>query len=180
MRQAYLLLVLIFLAVITTAQTNKQTGSFQTTLAKVVQDFPEHFVHIKGDLLQQDGHELVYASTTFVPGTSGATITQFGATAEHELSWKNILAEEADFKQAAGLFHHYYTELSRLHVNLAGTNLHFKAPYDAPEEIRKFTTIQFKTDELALFENVVLDLSLQYMTGLWQISVSMYELIVLE
>ena len=180
MRQIYVLLALLFTTVITTAQTHKQSGSLQNTLTAVIRDFPEHFSHIKGDLLEQVGQELVYASSAFVPGTNGATITQFGAPEEHELSWKNILSEEADFKKATASFQKYYSELSKLHVNVTGTNVHFKAAYSTPEEIRKFTTIQFTTEESAMFEDVVLDLSLQYMAGLWQISVSMYKLVSLE
>lgn len=177
MQKLYFLLYLLLSVPFSQAQSIKHTGNLQHTITKVIQGFPNHFSDIKGELLEQDGQQRVYATTTAMAGTPGATVTQYGTDEEHMLSWKNILADEEDFEKAAALFHTYYNELKKLSVNSGETNLHFRAPYDAPEETRKFTTILFTTDEAAVFENVVLDLSMQYVLGIWQLSISMYKLV---
>src|ERR1700712_4361870 len=101
MKNLYVLLLLIAIHAQTPAQgvfTNQTNGA----LERVIQDYPNQFRNIKGDLLASNAGEAEYKSVITIPGAESSTVTQF--TEKHMVSWQTVLYSSSDFDKAEKKF----------------------------------------------------------------------------
>jgi hypothetical protein len=151
-------------------------NDISNALSKVLTDYPDHFDHIKGNIIDQDVQTIDYSCTVNIPGADSSVITQNGPTKDNIYSWKSVLFTTDDFDKVKTKFHEYYSRVKAINASAANKKITLQGEYIAPDDSKRFATILFTpapaTDAL---RDVVVDLSLQYLLSGWQISVSVYE-----
>jgi hypothetical protein len=170
-------LLLIFLLNGVTIRTLAQTGNqiWTDELVKVLAAFPDHFSIIRGQVVEEEADMKVYETAVQIKGTLRSSIKQYGAAEEGLFSWENILYDFEDFDTAAKQFKKLHDDIKRQQILINGNRTHFTGTYLQPSEWIRSTTIQYELPNLPGYEEVVLDATMQYLPGKWQISITIYK-----
>lgn len=116
----------------------------QSILEKVIQDYPNHFYNIKGDLIGQTHQAAEYRSTLQLPGSSSCTITLYSASHTAGYDWTCAVYEAGSFEQASAHFREIYEQIgnSIITTNHRKTYI-LTGQFENPSEDRKLTHIVF-------------------------------------
>ncbi len=148
----------------------------RTAVAKVLKDYPYHFAHIKGEETIRDVQTINYACTISIPGAERSVISVHGEEKDNVCSWKTVLLQTEDFSKAKAKFHQYFNDVKQTKCIVRNSEIKLKADYEEPEENKNFTSIIFSLHPaIEALNNVVVDLSMEYTTAGWQLSLSVYE-----
>ena len=151
-------------------------NDINTKLVQVIEEYPNHFNGIRGDVIDKNIQSVIYASTVNIHGADSSIIIQNGELTDNIYSWKEVVFNTDNFDAAKAKFHEYYRKIKGTSVSIGDDKINFNADFDEPDNSKPFTTILFNahpdTQEL---KNVVIDLSLQYKMDSWEIAISVYE-----
>jgi hypothetical protein len=154
--------------------TNQTNGA----LEKVIQDYPNQFKNIKGDLLASNAKEAEYKSVVVIPGAESSTITQYTGAERHIVSWQTILYSDNEFDKAGQKFRELYGEIKNTIVKLDGERpVILNGKYETPGQGKMHTTVVF--DILPVTgptRQLKVDLTLQKRrNGRWIVLLSVYD-----
>ena len=99
MRNLFLTLSPVLLSATLSAQ-GVFSNRTQVVLEKVIQDYPNHFYNIKGELISQAMQSSRYKSTLQLPGAQSTVIT----VSSHTQGWSCVVLETKRFKEASDRF----------------------------------------------------------------------------
>ena len=169
----FVLLPFLSLAQLRFAITN---NSVSNAIAKVIEDFPNHFNNIRGEMISKDVQAVNYACTINISGADSSIIIQNGNDSDNIYSWTETVFATDDFDKAKEKFHEFFTKIKATAATIDNKKISFHAGYLAPDDTKHFTTILFTANnEAPQLKDVVIDLSMQYVLSGWQIIVSVYE-----
>lgn len=173
----YLFLFLFLFPVLSFAQFHfGGTNTVSAELSKVIEDFPNHFKNIRGEIISQDVQAVNYTSTVNIAGADSSIIIQNGNDSDNIYSWKETVFETEDFDKAKEKFHEYFSKIKGTSVEVDNNKVSFRADYTEPDDAKRFATIIFMpSPAIKELKHVVIDLSLQYVLSGWQISINVYE-----
>jgi len=119
----------------------------QSVLEKVIQDYPNHFHNIKGELISQVQKTAEYKSTLQLPGSPSCMIVLTGgseAVASEGYSWTCTVLEAESFEKARERFHDIYGQLSNSIIT-SGKQKTFilNGQYEDPASDKKSTRVVF-------------------------------------
>lgn len=160
------------------AQLHLNVGSnnISNAVAKVIEDFPNNFNNIRGNIIGRDVQAVNYTSTINIPGADSSIIIQNGNDSDKIYSWTETVFHTDDFDKAKAKFHEYFTKIKATTVITENKRISFYADYIEPDDAKRFTTILFTANnEVSQLKHVAIDLSLQYVLSGWQVIVSVYE-----
>ena len=121
----------------------------QVVLEKVIQDYPNHFYNIKGELISQALQTSRYRSTLQIPGSASSTITVptgsgGSATGNEGSGWTCTVLETQNFEEARAKYATIYGQLSNSIITTAGQKTFIlSGQYENPAEEKKSTCIIF-------------------------------------
>ncbi len=145
-------------------------------LVKIIEDFPDHFNKIRGDVIDKDVQTITYASLVNIPGKDSGIIIQNGDVKDNIYSWKQVVFASDNFDAAKAKFHEYYKKINGTKVIVDNNKIVFNADYNEPDDTKQFTTVLFITHpQTKQLKNVIIDLSLHYLIDNWQVSISVYD-----
>jgi hypothetical protein len=173
-----LFLCFLLFPFLTFAQFHLNVGNnnISNALTKVIQDFPNNFNNIRGDIIGKDVQAVNYASTINIPGADSSIIIQNGNDSDKIYSWTETVFQTDDFDKAKAKFHEYFTKIKATTVIEENKKINFQADYIEPDDAKRFTTILFTSNnKVPQLKHVVIDLSMQYILSGWQVIVSVYE-----
>ncbi|HET6996258.1 MAG TPA: hypothetical protein VFI06_14795 [Chitinophagaceae bacterium] len=138
-----LLTIFLFSFNLIHAQIKLFPGSnFALDLKKVIEDYPNHFENITGDLIVQNPQSTDYQCNFRVNGAEECTITKYSGKKEPVNSWQALMLTTDNFETARKKYRALYNELN----NLQKGSMHLKGEYDSPAEEKKFTSVLFSFD----------------------------------
>ena len=115
----------------------------QVVLEKVIQDYPNHFNHLRGELIGQASQSARYKSTLQLPGSSSCIVTVTGAGIQGS-GWSCTILETTDFNTAKARFAEIYDQLSNSIISTDEQKTYIlSGQYETPAEGRKNTQILF-------------------------------------
>ena len=115
----------------------------QVVLEKVIQDYPNRFYNIKGELISQASQTSRYKSTLQLPGAASSTVTVTPAGNEGS-GWVCTVLETHNFEEAKNRFSTIYGQLSNSIITTAGQKTFIlSGQYETPAEDKKYTCIVF-------------------------------------
>jgi len=152
---------------------SNQTNS---TLEKVVKDYPSQFKNIKGELLSSTGGSMEYKSTIAVPGAVSTVITQSSAAHKPTVSWQSVLYAGNTFSSAKSHFEELFNQIKNTIIKPEGGNaVIVNGMYVDPSENNTFTTIQFDLlPPSAAMQEVCVDLVMKNTGKQWNIVLNVY------
>jgi len=116
----------------------------QTIVEKVIQDYPNHFYNIKGELIGHATQTSSYKSTLELPGASSSTITLVTASGAGGSGWTCTVLQTASFEEARARFSEIYGQLSNSIVSAAGQKTFIlSGQYEAPTADKKDNEVIF-------------------------------------
>lgn len=171
----------IILACFVLASTSYSQGVFtnktNAVLEKVIQDYPNRFRNIKGEMIVENPQATEYRSTVEIPGSSSCTVTKYTSKKDDVYSWACIVFEGDDFNLVKNKYKELFGQIKNTIVKIEGQKTFIlNGQYEIPSEERKFTTVIFELlPAVGEMKKLKVDLTLQYeMTG-WKISLSVYD-----
>jgi hypothetical protein len=168
-----LLLVLVSLGGYTQGVFSNNTNS---ALQMVIQDYPNNFSNIKGELLATNVQTTDFESKVRIPGIA-CVLTQYSAAKKPVYSWRADLLEEESFDDAKKRFKELYNQIRNTIIKIEGEKpFILNGSYQAPTEDRKFNTVMFQLLPAGRdMEKLQVELSMTYMITHWKITLTVYE-----
>jgi hypothetical protein len=169
MRNAILTLAPMLLSATLSAQ-GVFSNKTRDILEKVIQDYPNHFYHIKGELISQALQSTRYKSTLQLPGAASTTITLVSSGNEGS-GWACTVLKASGFREAKERFATIYGQLSNSIITTSGQKTFIlSGQYEAPVEEKKSTSIIFSfLPGVGDMKRLKVELSLQEGDGGWTI-----------
>ncbi|HWK02231.1 MAG TPA: hypothetical protein VNS58_01285 [Puia sp.] len=116
----------------------------QSVLEKVIQDYPNHFYHIKGEMITQARQTTEYRSTLQLPGSSSCTITLYRATRDEGYGWTCTILEAGSFESVKEKFREIYGQLTNSIVTTNDQKTYIlSGQYEEPVQEKKHTQVVF-------------------------------------
>lgn len=143
---------------------------------KVIDDYPNHFTNLMGELLIENAQSTDYQCNFIVNGAEEAIVTRYPAKKEIS-SWRALMLTTDDFEKAKQKFKSLYNQLNNLSVSSANGNYRLKGIYESPEEEKKFTRVLFSFEPVNdLIKKLKVEISIQFYAPMeWKVKVLVYD-----
>lgn len=173
---AYLILLIVpfFVA----AQQSAFTNQTYITLQEVINDYPNHFRNIKGDVLVENPQTTDYSSKVQIPGSINTVITKYSSEDSTEIySWKCVLAESEDFQIVSKKYKEIYNQVKNSIIKLDGNKpFILNGTYVDPTEEKRFTASPFSlVPASGELKKLKVELTLEYLVTEWKLSLLVYD-----
>lgn len=149
----------------------------QVILEKVIQDYPNHFYHLRGELIGQALQTSQYRSTLQLPGAASSVVTVSG-TGTQGSGWSCTILQTTDFNTARTRFAEIYDQLSNSIISTDGQKTYIlNGQYEAPAENRNNTQVLFSLlPGVGQMKQVRVELALDRQDSNWVLSLSVSDL----
>lgn len=114
-----------------------------TEMKKVIDDYPNRFANIRGELIIENPQSADYVSKVKVAGAENCTITRYTSSKQVIASWQADMLTTENFEEAKKKFKTLYNQLNNLPVR----STRLKGVYESPLEESKFTSVLFSFDQ---------------------------------
>ena len=143
---------------------------------KVIEDYPNKFSNIKGDLLGENIQTIDFYSKVQIPGIS-CVLTQYSSTKKDIYSWRAELLEEEEFEEAKKRYKEIYSQIRNTIVKIDGEKpFILNGAYLAPTEDRKFNVVSFQLlPSGSDMDKLRIELSMNYMVTAWKVTLTVYD-----
>jgi hypothetical protein len=171
MRSAILTLTPVLLSATLSAQ-GVFSNKTQVILEKVIQDYPNHFYNIKGELISQALQTSRYRSTVQLPGAESTVITV--SQGSRGSDWSCVVLETKNFTEARDRFAVIYGQLSNSIITASGQKTFIlSGQYETPTEDKKSTCIIFSLlPGVGDMKKIKVELMLRQEQNGWKIQLS--------
>ena len=143
---------------------------------KVLQDYPNRFANLQGELLIEHAQSADYACNFKVEGAEQATVSVYSSTNKKSASWQALMLTTDDFELARKKFKALNTQVNNLSLQLEGSNYQLKGKYEEPVEVKKFTGVVYSFgDKDEAMKRVKVEVSMQYELMEWKVRVLVYD-----
>ena len=170
-----------FLLVFTIALEGLSQGVFtndvNSALQKVIQDYPNRFVNIKGAQVNGNSNSVQYHSTVKVPGSLNCLLTQHSATRKEIYSWKCVMLESEQFEEAKYKFAELYNQIKNTIIKIEGEKpFILNGKYEVPCNEKKITSIIFQLlPATGDMQKLKVELTLQHYLNDWKVILTVYD-----
>ena len=175
MRNLLLALAPVLLSGTLTAQ-GVFSNKTQSVLEKVIQDYPNHFLNIKGELISQAAQSTRYQSTLQLPGSS-STVVMVASPGAMGSGWACTVLETPSFETAKGRYAEIFGQLSNSIINSSSQKTFIlSGQYEVPSQDHKSSHVLFSLlPGVGDLKNLRVDLSLVQDGQVWKIYLSVQD-----
>jgi hypothetical protein len=170
-----------FLLIFTIALKGLSQGVFtndvNSALQKVIQDYPNRFVNIKGPQVTANSHSVQYYSTVKVPGSLNCLLTQHSITRKEIYSWKCVMLESEQFEEAKYKFAELYNQIKNTIIKMQGEKpFILNGKYEVPCAEKKITSVIFQLlPATGDMQRLKVELTLQHYMNDWKVTLTVYD-----
>src|SRR5689334_8379267 len=171
-------LLLLTMPFYVAAQQSAFTNQTHTTLQKVINDYPNHFRNIKGDVLVENPQTTDYSSKVQIPGAVNTVITRYSSEDSTEVySWKCVLLESDNFQTVSKKYKEIYNQVKNSITKLDGNKpFILNGTYTDPTEEKRFTASPFSlVPASGELKKLKVELTLEYLVTDWTVSLLVYD-----
>ena len=176
MKQAVKILAFITISVFVVNHSIAQlklpvVNSIGPDVKKVINDYPNHFRNLQGELIMEHPQSADYQCNFNVNGAEQVTVTQYSSKKIQVGSWQALMLTTEEFTAAKKKFKALYNQLNNLAVQAS----HLKGIFEEPTEERKFTSVVFSFDDAAdAFKKLKVEIVMVYELMEWKVKVLVY------
>lgn len=152
-------------------------GSLGNDVKKVIEDYPNRFNNLLGELIVKNPQSTDYRCNFTVAGAEEVSITQYTSVKNDVCSWQALMLTTDNFEKAKQRFRTLFNQLNFLPVKPGTTNaFHLKGKYETPTEEKGFTTIIFSVSPVAdAVKKLKVELTMEYEQLEWKVRVLVYD-----
>ena len=156
------LLLLFLITTLTTLAQGVFSNQTNAALQKVIEDFPNRFKNIKGELLQEHSGYADYQSKVQIPGSLNCIISH-GAQPE-PLNWTCSLFVSSDREKARQKYQELYDQISNTIIHIKGQKpFILNGTYSVPDQEGRATATRFQmTPAPECVQNLRVEIHLRY------------------
>jgi predicted SnoaL-like aldol condensation-catalyzing enzyme len=175
--KSIIILVIGFTLTITCYSQGVFTNDVNSALQKVIQDYPNHFINLKGAQVAGNLGNIQYHSTVEVPGSVNCVLTQYSTTKKEIYNWKCVMLESEKFREAKNKFTELYNQIRNTIVKIEGEKpFILNGKYEAPSEDKKFTSVIFELlPATGSIQKLKVELILQHTINEWKLILAVYD-----
>jgi hypothetical protein len=168
------LFTILFLSFNAAQSQLKINGASEITddVKKVIDDYPNHFDNILGELIIQNPQSANYQCNFKVNGAEECIITRYSGKKNLVSSWQAVMLTTESFDAAKKKFRSLYSQLN----NLSDRSMHLKGVYEPPVEEKKFSSVLFSfspADEY--IKKLKIELVIEAEGMEWKVKVLVYD-----
>ena len=143
---------------------------------KVIEDYPNRFIHLMGEMINENAQSTDYQCNFTVKGAEEASITRYSAKKE-VCSWQALMLTTEDFDKAKQKFKTLYSQLNNLSVGIGKENFRLRGEYETPQEEKKFTSVLFSFDPAdAAVKKLKVEISMEFLSPMeWKVKILVYD-----
>ena len=143
---------------------------------KVIEDYPNRFINLMGEVLNQHPQSTDYYCNFKVNGAEEAFVTRYSAKKE-VCSWEALMLTTEHFEKAKQKFKSLYNQLQNMVVKFGDNSYKIKGEYDAPDESRKFTSLLFSFEPANNpAAKLKIEVLMQYIDPMeWEVKLMVYD-----
>ena len=139
---------------------------------KVIEDHPNHFANLKGEMITQTPQTTDYACIFNANGAEETTITQYSSKKEM-YSWQALMLTTESFEKAKQKFKSLFSQLNNLAINASDQSYKLKGDYEQPDEKKKFASVILSSGP---GNNLKVEISLQAHEPMeWKVKIIIYD-----
>lgn len=140
---------------------------------KVIDDYPNRFEHITGELIVQNPQSTDYHCNFKVTGAEEATITRYSGKKQIISSWQAVMLTSESFDEAKKKFRSLFNQLNNLEVG----SQRLSGIYETPVDSRKFTSVILSFPPSATgIEKLRVEISLEATGMEWKVKLLVYDI----
>lgn len=175
MRNALLAMAPVLLSATISAQ-GVFSNKTQVILEKVIQDYPNHFYNIKGELISQALQTSRYKSTVQLPGSASSVITLV-SSGNQGSGWTCTVLVTNSFAGAKEKYETIYGQLSNSIITTSGQKTFIlTGQYENPAVDKKYTSVVFSLlPGVGEMKKLKVELSLREEQNSWKIVLSVLD-----
>ena len=170
-----LAVITIFLLSATSSysQTNVVSrSSIATDILKVVEDYPNRFKNITGELLVQNPQSSDYTCNLDIEEAEECIITKYSAEHKEICSWQALLLTTENFNEAQRKFRSLFVQLNQLPVGSSFLN----GKYENPAEEKNFTSALLSViPQNEVTKKLVVEIVLESHIMEWKVKLLVYD-----
>jgi hypothetical protein len=170
-------LALLFIQVCKAQLLNKAfpAGGFSPAIAKVVENYPNNYKDIQGELLPSDEDRDIFRSIIIPAGASQCVIYRFHSKEDSTASWQCILFEGEEFADAAKMYKNIVRQMKQLTFKVGETKNSFVGETVDPKESLRFTTTILRPEiKLPAYRNFIAEIEMiNSFTG-WTVQLNLH------
>ena len=143
---------------------------------KVVEDYPNRFINLMGEVLNQHPQSTDYYCNFKVNGAEETFVTRYSAKKE-VCSWEALMLTTEHFDKAKQKFKSLYNQLQNMLVKFGGVAYKLKGEYESPDESKKFTSVLFSFEPMnEAAVKLKIEISMQFIEPMeWKVRLMVYD-----
>jgi hypothetical protein len=143
-----------------------------TDVRKVVEDYPNSFANITGELIIQNPQSVDYHCTFKMKDAEECFVTKYHDDKKDIYSWQALMLTTEDFEQAVKQFKSLYGQLNNSSIGRA----QLQGKYESPAEEKNFTSVLFSFDtDDELMKKLKLELVMENVLLQWKVKIIIYD-----
>jgi hypothetical protein len=152
------------------------SNATNTALEKVIQDYPNQFRNIKGEVLIQNAQATAFESSVKIPGSISCIVSQSNSSRQ-AMSWKAELLTSSNFSEASAKYTDLYNQIKNTIIKIQGSKPYIlSGQYAAPEKSKSYQAVIFNmlpaSGEL---QKIKVEVSLEQAGSNWKLQLSIYD-----
>ncbi|MBD0331735.1 MAG: hypothetical protein ICV66_03695 [Chitinophagaceae bacterium] len=152
------------------------SSSLQNDIQKIVLEYPEEFINLRGDILIQNPQSIEYKSLITPAGAEEAVITKYSSAKKAIYSWKAVMLVTENFDDAVKKYRQLFSQLNDMAVEFNGEIFHLKGEYEAPLENKKFySSMLYLSRADDALRKLKVEVLLHYNFPEWKVELLVYE-----
>ena len=170
-------LILLLLAI----QPVRGQGVFsnETTVAlqKVIQDYPNRFQNIRGQVITSFPETTDYQSNVEIPGAINSVISHYRASNKEVYSWKSTVFVSESFDVASKQYTDLFNQIRNTIIRVDGEKPFILiGTLEKPSSSRKLTSTRFQLYSAAsVMQQLNVMLTLEHAVTEWNIKLTVYD-----
>ena len=152
------------------------SNTTHTAVEKVIEDYPNQFRNIKGQVLIQDAQAIAYESSVKIPGSISCIVSQ-SKSSRQSMSWKAELFTSSNFTESSARYTDLYNQMKNAIIKLQGSKPYIlSGQYTAPENSKSFQAVVFSMlPATGVLQKIKVEISLEREGSTWKVQLSIYD-----
>jgi len=149
--------------------------SFSKSLQSVLEDYPNNFYNISGDVLMEQGEAEQYESKVQLPGSETCIIGRYHSVIDTTASFHAVMFRSEEYEAAAKQYRTLYKQLKASPVVMVdGSKFYLNGAFSEPDNSLDFTvsTMTFRSQDRR-YTGFLVDLELVYTMNEWAVNINM-------
>jgi hypothetical protein len=148
------------------------TAPIATDIRKVLEDYPNRFSNLTGELIIQHAQSSDYSCNFIVRGAEESSITLYSSVDNNVCSWQAVMLTTGSFEKARQKYKSLFNQLN----NLGFSSAHLKGQYEIPTEEMRFWSVVFSVEKGDdSLKKLKVEISMRYELMEWKVRVLVYD-----